>query len=138
MENERMGLGARFKRFFSKYKIEIVEAYMVAAVFFTCMSMGMNWMSAAIIVGIANTYFVIPVANALSPVISKDDGREMFDINHKVFIGNLFKSFFICSIIMILYYFIDKYLFTTYVEPITFGIIYEFINIGLGKLTRKR
>ncbi len=136
MENGKMGLGARFKSLFEKYKLEIVEAYMVAAVFFTCMSIGMNWMTAAVLVGIANTYLVIPVINALSPVVVKHD-RELFDVNHKVFIGNLLKAFFISSLIMGLYYFIDMYLFTTYVEPITFGIIYEFINVGLRKLAAK-
>ncbi len=136
MENEKVSLGDKFKNWFSKYKLEIVEAYIVAAVFFSCMSMGMEWIIAAVFVGIANTYFVTPVVNALSPHVIEGE-RELFDIGIKTFTINLFRSLFICSFIMVIYYFIDLYLFTTYVEPITFGIVYEFINIGLRKLTRK-
>ncbi len=123
------------KNFFYKYKTEIIEAYMAAAVFFTCMSAGLNPWISAVILGIANTYLVVPLVNAINFGNNTED-RDVLEFNLLKFTKNLFTALFITTIMIVMYYYINEYLFPTYVEPISFGIIYKLIDIGLGKIAK--
>ncbi|OOO00147.1 MAG: hypothetical protein ATN35_08830 [Epulopiscium sp. Nele67-Bin004] len=124
------------KKFFSKYKFELIEMYMAAAVYFTCVSgFGLSWLAAAIILGLTNSYFVIPVVNALD--LDAEREIDIFDVTSMMVFTNIVKSLLICSMMVITYYYINMYWFTTYIEPISFGIIYKLIDIYLMKITRE-
>ena len=119
-----------FKKFFSKYKVEMLEAYLAASVCFLASSMG--WISIAIIIGFVNTYLLNPLI-----VTFKFGNRadyKMFEMNHMRAFKNVAKALLISFIIVMLYNLIDRYLFPTFVEPITFGILFKVIDILLGKL----
>ncbi len=124
-----------WKKFWHKYKNDIVETYMVAAVFFTCLSgLGMNWITAAICIGIANNYLVIPLVNALNA--NREDDDNLLKLDSVRLLKNVGKAILICSMLMVTYYYINEYLFPTYVEPISFGIFYKLIDIALRKLMK--
>lgn len=124
------------RTFLNRYKIDILEAYIAAMMCFTCMSsFGMNWITTAIIIGVANTYLVGPVVKAFKMGNVTND--DILEVNHKVFLRNVGRAIVICTIIVGVYYVVNTYLFFTGVLPITFGILYKLIDNGLYAIGRK-
>lgn len=120
------------KRFFSKYKIELLEAYLAASVWFFFSSMEWTWISIAVVIGFVNTYLLNPLI-----ITFKFGNRSDYMMFKKSYIRafkNIGMALLICSIIVLLYGVVNKYLFATSVEPITFGILFKLIDMGLKRL----
>ena len=121
------------RRFFSKYKVEILEAYMAAAVCFVCLSgLNMGWIGTTIVIGFTNTYLVGPVKKALK--FGNRSDEDILKVNHIILVENVARAFIICAILVGIYYLIYKHLFHIGIEPITFGMLYKLLDIALSKL----
>lgn len=118
----------RFKSFIRRYGVELLEGYLAAMVCYLCMyTAGFNIWMTAVIIGMANTYLKIPVVNALQ--LGNTDSGDVLAIRKKIVLKNVGESLLICSLIFLLFYVVDTYFFTTVVEPISFGILYEGLHI---------
>ncbi|MFI3172824.1 MAG: hypothetical protein R3Y58_10755 [Eubacteriales bacterium] len=124
------------KIFFRKYGVELLEGYLAAMACYLCMyTADWNIWVTAIIIGFVNSYLKTPVVNALH--IGNADKDDIFGIKHNKVIKNIFEALVICGIIYGMYYLVNLVLFATSVEPITFGVLYELIHIGISKIMKK-
>lgn len=118
------------KKLFSRYKIPLLEAYLAASVCF--LGSGMTWIGIAVVIGFVNTYLLNPLI-----VTFKFGNRQLYPMpkrDHFKLIKNVGIALLISTIIVFIYSLINKYLFATFVEPITFGILYKVIDIGIRRL----
>ncbi len=129
------------KNFIIKYKIEIIEAYIAAAVYWFCVSgFEMAPLVAAVILGMANTYFIIPISNA---IYTDGENKRKLELSYKTTFSNVLRAVVIVSILMtiygVVYYILKQFMDEpwVFVEPISFGIFYKLIDIGLTKLMTK-
>ncbi len=128
----------RLKSFLRRYGVELLEGYLAAMVCFLCMyTAGFNIWMTAVMIGMANTYLKIPVVNALQ--LGNADSGDIFAIRKKIVFKNIGEALMICSLIFLLFYIVDTYFFTTVVEPISFGILYEGLHIiGVKSIKKLR
>ncbi|MFI3237055.1 MAG: hypothetical protein R3Y47_03380 [Lachnospiraceae bacterium] len=125
------------KAFLKKYAVEIIEAYLAAAVCYICMyTMGASVWVVAVVIAFVDSYLKTPIVNALR--VGNEADQDIFRVKHLELLKKIVKSIIICAIIVFIYYVINTYAFSTSVEPITFGILYELLNIWIGKMIKKK
>lgn len=126
----------KVKVFFKKYGVEVLEGYLAAMVCYICMyTAGWSIWAVAVFIGLVNSYLKTPVINALH--LGNADRGDVLAIKHLTVLKNVGQALVICGILTAGYYMVDTYLFTTIVEPISFGVMYELLHIGIGKLIKK-
>lgn len=125
----------KVKSFFKKYGAEVIEWYLAAMVCYICMyTAGWGIWAVAVLIGVANVYLKMPIVNALH--LGNADKGDLFEVKHMTVLKNILESIVICGILTVIFYLVDRYLFTTIVEPISFGILYELLHIGLSKILK--
>lgn len=129
-------VGRKVKAFLYRIRIPLIEWYFVAASCYFCM-MGfeMSFFSTAVVIGFVNTYLVAPIAFSLSEDQEKV-GRDFLSEPTYIF-KNVVKAVIIVSSMVGLYFLVNEYLFSTQVDPYSFGLVYWVLNKIVGKLIKK-
>lgn len=116
-----------------RIRIPLVEWYFVAACcYFGMMSLNLNVITLAVIIGFVNTYLVIPIARALDESAEEPQEGKMPETGK-----NVLKSMVVCALIMGVYYLINAYWFEAFVEAYSFGLLYWIFDQILSKIFKK-
>lgn len=122
---------SKVKGFFYKHRVILLKWYMVAATCYMAMvSMNINMVGTAIIIGLVNTFIVAPIVHALIY------GNKEEEFPKQNLLKNIFKAILICFTMFALYYIVNFNFFKTSIEPITFGIIYMLIDYVFAKIIK--